>query len=82
MRQAMKQLCLTFIFKMIGYKPSQHSLSHLLNICRCITPVSDDVFPREGMPAHKLFKTQKISILHRQCKDWMERAKEVVMPGS
>ncbi len=82
MRQAMKQLCLAFIFKMIGYKPSQHSLSYLFNICRCITPVFDEVFPREGMPAHKLFKTQKISILHQRCKDWMERAKEVVMQGS
>jgi len=41
----MEQLCLGFIYASTGYKPNQQSLKHLINICRCISPMFDEVFP-------------------------------------
>jgi len=45
LNQAMEQLCLGFIYASVGYKPNQQSLKHLVNICRCISPMFDEVFP-------------------------------------
>lgn len=43
----MEQLCLGFIYASMGYKPNHQSLKHLVNICRCITPMFDEVFPTD-----------------------------------
>lgn len=43
--QAAEQICIGFIYASIGYRPNQHSLKHLFNICRYINPAIDGVFP-------------------------------------
>jgi len=57
LNQAMEQLCLGFIFVRIGYKPSQQSLKHLVNICRCIAPTFGEAFPIDTEDDEEVFDT-------------------------
>lgn len=60
--QAMEQVCLGFIFVSIGYKPNQPSLSYLFEICRCINPAIEEVFPTAGPDDKAIFNLLVASV--------------------
>lgn len=45
--QAVEQLCLGLIYVFLGYRPKQHSLHHLADLCNNFTREVDHIFPRQ-----------------------------------
>lgn len=62
LNQAMEQVCLGFIFVSIGYEPNQPSLSYLFDICRCINPAIEEVFPTAGPDDKDIFNLLVTSV--------------------
>lgn len=62
LNQAMEQVCLGFIFVRIGYEPNQPSLSYLFDICRCINPAIEEVFPTSGPDDKDIFNLLVASV--------------------
>jgi HEPN domain-containing protein len=44
--QAVEQICLGLIYVFLGYRPKQHSLHHLVDLCNNFTQEVDHIFPR------------------------------------
>ena len=75
LNQVMEQICLGFIFVCIGYRPNQSSLNHLFDICRCINPAIDEVFPTTRQDDKDVFDT-----LAGAAEDMRHQAKITIHP--
>jgi len=53
--QAIEQLCLGLIYVFLGYRPKQHSLHHLVDLCNNFTREVDHIFPRQTEQDKNIF---------------------------
>ena len=53
--QAVEQLCLGLIYVFLGYRPKQHSLHHLVDLCSNFTQEVDHIFPRQTEQDKNIF---------------------------
>jgi len=53
--QAVEQLCLGLIYVFLGYRPKQHSLHHLVDLCDNFTREVDHIFPRQTEQDKNIF---------------------------
>lgn len=53
--QAVEQLCLGLIYVFLGYRPKQHSLHHLVDLCNNFTREVDHIFPRQTEQEKNIF---------------------------
>lgn len=69
LNQVMEQICLGFIFVSIGYRPNQACLDHLFDICRCINPAIDEVFPTARKDDRAVFNTLTAAAIDMRHRD-------------
>jgi HEPN domain-containing protein len=53
--QAVEQICLGLIYVFLGYRPKQHSLHHLVDLCSNFTQEVDHIFPRHTEQDKNIF---------------------------
>jgi HEPN domain-containing protein len=53
--QAVEQICLGLIYVFMGYRPKQHSLHHLVDLCNNFTKEVDHIFPRQTEQDRNIF---------------------------
>lgn len=62
--QGIEQICLGLIYVFLGYRPNQHSLTHLFDLCVNFTTVIDSIFPRNTPEDLRIFKMLSKSANH------------------
>lgn len=62
--QGIEQICLGMIFIFLGYRPNQHSLTHLFDLCANFTTLIDSIFPRNTPEDLRIFKMLSKSTNH------------------
>ncbi|GLU54943.1 HEPN domain-containing protein [Dyadobacter frigoris] len=56
LNQGVEQLCIGLIDAFLGYRPNQHSLSHLFDLCFNFTPLIETIFPRHTSEDLRIFR--------------------------
>lgn len=56
LHQGIEQICLGMIFIFLGYRPNQHSLTHLFDLCFNFTTLIDSIFPRNTPEDLRVFR--------------------------
>jgi HEPN domain-containing protein len=59
--QAIEQLCLGLIYVFLGYRPKQHSLHHLVDLCSNFTQEVDHILPRQTEQDKNIFSVMNKS---------------------